>query len=148
MSRLPSTEMGADERDDFLGEGGTGVLAFSTGDDSPHAVPVSYGYDASESTFYFRLAVGPETEKGDLSHRAVSFVTYGREDGRWRSVVARGRLEETTEEPIATRTLQGLDRVHIPLFDVFGEEPRRVPFEFYRLVPEELAGRREASTED
>ncbi|WP_331233310.1 pyridoxamine 5'-phosphate oxidase family protein [Natronorarus salvus] len=149
MSRIPSTEMSAEERDEFLGNGGTGVLSLATdGEESPHTVPVSYGYDASEATFYFRLAVGPDTAKGSPADRPVSFVTYGQEGGRWRSVVARGRLEATTEEPIETRTLRGLDRVHIPLFDVFDEHPRTVPFEFYRLVPKELTGRKETSTGD
>lgn len=39
--------MEADERDEFLGRGGVGVISLSTpGDDSPHTIPVSYGYDA------------------------------------------------------------------------------------------------------
>jgi hypothetical protein len=61
-------------------------------------------------------------------------------------VVAEGRLERTTDEEIATETLQGLDRVRIPLFDVFERPPGRVPFEFYRLVPDELTGRKESTT--
>jgi len=149
MQPTTPVEMTAEERDDFLGNGGTGVLSFSTGpEESPHAIPVSYGYDAAETTFYFRLATGSHSRKGPISNRPVSFVVYGRDEELWRSVVARGHLESTTEEPIATRTLQGLDRVHIPLFDVFEDHPRTVPFEFCRLVPAELTGRREDSTED
>lgn len=44
MSDLESVLMDEDERDTFLGSGGTGVIAFSEARDrSPHAVPVSYG---------------------------------------------------------------------------------------------------------
>lgn len=141
-------EMDATERDDFLGTGGTGVVSFSTtGDEPPHTVPVSYGYDAAESNFYFRLAVGSDSAKADPAGRAVSFVVYGHEADGWRSVVATGSLEATTEASIATDTLQGLERVHIPLVDVFGEPPKDVPFEFFRLVPAELTARREDRTE-
>lgn len=147
MSGSDSTGMDETERDEFLGDGGTGVIAFSTTDgDPPHAVPVSYGYDATEATFYFRLAVDPDSRKGDVDGRAVSFVVHGGGSGAWRSVVAEGRLERTTDESIATETLQGLDRVRIPLFDVFDRPPAEMPFEFYRLVPDELTGRKESKT--
>ena len=147
MSPTESIEMDEHERDEFLGTGGTGVIAFSAPDDgSPHAVPVSYGYDAVEATFYFRLAVGPDSRKGDVEERSVSFVTHGVDEGTWRSVVAEGRLERTTDESIANETLQGLDRVRIPLFDVFDRPAGQVPFEFYRLVPDELTGRKESTT--
>ena len=135
--------MSDDERDEFLGVGGTGVISLATADGAaPHSIPVSYGYDAAESTFYFRLATPPDSRKGDLSGRRVSFVAYGNDDG-WRSVVATGQLEATTEESVATETLQGLERVHIPLVDVFDDPVRDVPFEFYRLVPDELTTRTE-----
>lgn len=141
-----SVEMETDERDEFLGHGGTGVISFSTpGEDSPHSIPVSYGYDATETTFYFRLAAGAGSEKGELNGRAVSFVTYGREDGWW-SIVVSGRLEDVAEEAIATQTLDGLDRVHIPLIDMFGRPTRTVSFEFFRLVPEKISGRKEDET--
>lgn len=59
--------MNPDERDAFLGTGGTGVISFATtGDEPPHSIPVSYGYDGSEVTFYFRLAVDAEATKGML----------------------------------------------------------------------------------
>ena len=66
--------MDEDERDAFLGGGGRGVISLSTGEGAPHSTPVSYGYEAAESVFYFRLANEPGGAKGDLSDRAVSFV--------------------------------------------------------------------------
>jgi nitroimidazol reductase NimA-like FMN-containing flavoprotein (pyridoxamine 5'-phosphate oxidase superfamily) len=138
--------MDAAARDEFLGDGGTGVLSYARGaDEPPYSVPVSYGYDAAEETFYFRLAASATGEKADLPGRPVSFVTHGETD-RWRSVVASGRLESTTKEGIATESLAGLERVHIPLFDVFDRPPGEVPFEFYRLAPDELTARVETPT--
>lgn len=146
MPDSQSSVMDADERDAFLGVGGTGVISLSGREDSPpYSVPVSYGYDGDENTFYFRLAVGSDSEKGDLAGRHATFVVYGQEDDDWRSVVAKGRLEETTEEPIATESLQGLQQVHIPIVDIFEQPVKDVSFEFYRLVPEELTAREETS---
>ncbi len=147
MSDTESVAMGADERDAFLGTGGTGVISFPSSDDeSPHSVPVSYGYDRSETTFYFRLTVGPDSDKGDVAGRHVTFVIYGQQDENWQSIIAKGRLEETTEASVATESLEGLQQVHIPLVDIFGRPVKDVPFEFYRLVPDEMTSRRESST--
>ncbi|MBX0324678.1 pyridoxamine 5'-phosphate oxidase family protein [Halomicroarcula sp. F13] len=134
-----------DEVDAFLGTGGTGVLSLSrTAVHSPHSVPVSYGYDADTRTFYFRLAVGPESAKTDLDDRPVSFVVHRQVDERWQSVVATGDLEDVERDDIASETLDGLGRVEIPLIDVFEDPTRVVDFEFYRLAPEELTGRAES----
>lgn len=133
--------MTSEERDEFLGSGATGVISLAEGDEPPHSLPVSYGYDGAEETFYFRLATGGSSAKGDLDGRAVSFVVYGDATEGWRSVVARGRLEDVERDGIETETLAGLDRVDIPLVSIFNQPIRAVEFEFYRLVPEELTGR-------
>jgi|AntDeeMinimDraft_5_1070356.scaffolds.fasta_scaffold01623_11 hypothetical protein len=147
MSNTGSTEMDTDARDEVLSTGGTGVISFCTADDGPpHSVPVSYGYDAAAATFYFRLSADPDSKKSEISTQDVTFVVYGQADDRWWSVVATGQLEKTTDESIATETLQGLQNVHIPLVDIFGRPPKDVTFEFYRLVPDELTTRTESRT--
>lgn len=144
MSQESPIKMAADERDAFLKNGGTGVLSLAAGDESPHSVPVSYGYDASTETFYFRLAVGAGSSKGDIDDGRVSFVTYDETAEGWRSVIASGRLEHVESDGIEIETLEGLDRVEIPLVDIFDAPLREVSFQFYRLVPDELTTRVEA----
>ncbi|MFB6160513.1 MAG: pyridoxamine 5'-phosphate oxidase family protein [Haloferacaceae archaeon] len=147
MDDPDSTAMDAEERDERLGTGGTGVIAFAgSHTDPPHAVPVSYGYDEGDATFYFRLAVGSDSEKAAVVDNPVTFVTYGQADGAWWSVVARGRLQGTTDEAVAMDALEGLRRVHIPLVDIFGRPPKDVPFEFYRLAADEVTARTESRT--
>ncbi|QLH77132.1 pyridoxamine 5'-phosphate oxidase family protein [Halosimplex rubrum] len=149
MTDAEEVEMDAAAVDQFLGSGGTGVLSLSTeGDEPPDAVPVSYGYDAERRVFHFRVSLGHEDDPGDLSGRAVTFVAYGDGDGRWRSVVARGRLQNVDEEGIATETLAEMERVDIPLVDVFEEPLRMVSFDFFRLDPDEFTGRRESPVND
>lgn len=148
MTGDQSIELSETERDRFLGNGGTGVLGFTTGrDDPPYSIPVSYGYDATETTFYFRLVVDGDSGKREFLDRPVSFVVYGQEDDEWHSVVGTGRLESTTDPDAETDVLAGLERVHIPVVDIFGRPPKEIHFEFYRLVPDRLSGRKESKTE-
>ncbi len=143
--------MGAEAVDRFLGNGGTGVLSLSTpGDEPPDAVPVSYGYDAEDRVFYFRISVGHADEPGELAGRPVTFVAYGTggEEERWCSAIARGRLQNVDEAGIATETLAEMERIDIPLVDVFEEPLRMVSFDFFRLDPDEFTGRRESLVND
>ena len=147
MDHDEPAELDDEELEAFLGNGGTGVMSFATGiETAPYSIPVSYGYDATTKTFYFRLAVDPDSEKGDPTERPTTFVTYGQRDDVWQSVVARGWLEKTDERSIATETLEGFERVQIPLVDIFGRPPRDIPFRFYRLIPEKLTSRKESPT--
>lgn len=147
MTTPEPTRLDETERDEFLGAGGTGVLSFATdANEAPHAIPVSYGYDAVETTFYVRLAVGPDSEKADLVDRPATLVVYEEVDGVWHSVVASGRLESVTDDALGTEPLAGLDRVALPLYDVFGRPPKEVQFAFRRLVPDEFTTLRESST--
>lgn len=149
MTESASVEIEEEERDALLGTGGTGVLSFGTADGAPpHAIPVSYGYDPDESVFYFRLATGADSAKGEPADRPVTFVVYGTDGGDWHSVVATGRLESADEEGVATESLSGLERVHIPLVDIFEQPVRAITFDFFRLVPDELTGRKESRTGD
>ena len=141
-------DLSVEERDDFLGSGGTGVLALASGsDEAPHALPVSYGYDPEIPQLYFRLATGPSHQKGRVTDRAATFVTYALSDSRWTSVIAQGNLEKTTRESIAIETLAGLERVDIPFVDIFGAPPQEVTFTFVRLAPETISARTETPTD-
>ncbi|RRJ29564.1 pyridoxamine 5'-phosphate oxidase family protein [Halocatena pleomorpha] len=142
------TQMNSEERDKFLETRETGVISFSRGIDSPpQSIPISYGYDQVEHDFYFRLAPGTDNVRADVTGQAVTFVTYEQTDDGWRSVIASGQLEDVEEESIATETLAGLERVHIPLIDMFGVPPGEIQFGFYRLDPDSLTGRKELKTE-
>ena len=143
MATDSPTEMTVDERDTFLGTGGTGVISLASDNDAPYSVPVSYGYEKDTQTFYFRLSVDADGGKGELKERPASFVTYRETDAGWQSVVARGRLEDVEKEGIETASLAGLEHVDIPLIPMFDRPIREISFEFYRLGADELIGRTE-----
>jgi hypothetical protein len=149
MNDTRSVRMDEDERDAFLGTGGTGVISFSRGaEEPPHSLPVSYGYDPDSGGFYLRLAFDTESEKDDVvaADRPLSLVVHGQTDDGWRSVVVTGHLEEVTEAAIESEVAQAMRRVHIPLVDVFDRHPRELTFRFFRLVVDELSGRKEAKS--
>lgn len=141
-------DLSVEERDNFLGNGGTGVLALETETGTPpYALPVSYGYDFETPQFYFRLATGPGLQKGHVTDREATFVTYARNESRWTSVIAQGELEKTTRESIAIETLAGLEQVDIPFVDIFETPLRELTFTFVRLAPDVLNARTETSAE-
>jgi nitroimidazol reductase NimA-like FMN-containing flavoprotein (pyridoxamine 5'-phosphate oxidase superfamily) len=136
--------LGPDARDAVLGTGGVGVLAFSTTDDEPpHSLPVSYGYDAETASLYFRLATGGDSTKADLLDDPASFTVHREGEDGYESVVAQGELDSIDEDAVDTDVLDGLQRVEIPLFDVFDREPRSVSFDFFRLDASDARGKRE-----
>lgn len=149
MEDIRSVTMNDEERDEFLGNGGTGVASFPQGDEPPYTLPVSYGYDPETGDFYFRLAFGPDTSKGDVvtDRTPVSFVTYEQTDDGWRSVVATGKLHEVTEAAVNSDVVTAIRRIHIPLVDVFDRNPRELEFRFFQLKPDEFHGKKEARTE-
>ena len=143
MSDLRWLQLTADELDAFLGDGGTGVLSFSTAiEDPPYTVPVSYGYSGDTGHLHFRLALPEGSTKGELLDRPVSFVTHGHTDEGWRSVVATGDLEDVSELPPESAAIQERWAIAIPLVDVFEVPPDEVSFHPFRLVPDRMTGRK------
>lgn len=145
MAEPNEVTMEDEELIDFLGRGGTGVLSFATdAGEPPYALPVSYGYDEGHGGFYFRLAVSGDSEKAPVIDRPVTFVTYEETDDGWRSAIATGDLQEVTDAEYDSSALQSMWAVEIPLFEMFERPTREIGFRYFRLVPDQLTGRKEA----
>jgi len=144
MENIRWPRLSEDELTAFLGKGGTGVISFSTSsDDPPHSMPVSYGFNTDVKHFHFRLSFPPGSEKEALVAQPVSFVTHGQTDDGWRSVIATGSLEDLTDEPYESSAVQERWGVDVPLVDIFEEPPEDVTFRQFRLVPDQLTGRKQ-----
>jgi uncharacterized protein len=149
MQGLRWLQMSPEEMSEFLGRGGTGVVSFSTGeDDSPVSLPASYGYNADERAFYYRLSVSDDSRKTEFVDAPVSFVTHRETDDGWRSIVATGRLEEIEDVPFEPGAIHGMWAVRIPIVDIFERPPKETTFRFFRLDPETMTGRKEVRTDD
>jgi hypothetical protein len=138
--------MDGGEIDEFLGNGGIGVLSLAHENDA-YAVPVSYGYDASDGSVYLRLAFGPDSGKRpyvDAGGQVVLVVQRETDEG-WRSVVAKGTLTQAseTESSLDSTVTTAIHRVNIPFVSAYDRPARELDFDLYRLDPAELTGRRE-----
>lgn len=148
MQGLRWLQMSNDERDEFLGQGGTGVISFSTGSDEPPvSLPISYGYNATDRTFYFNLSLSEDSEKAHLVDEPVSFVTHRETDQGWKSVVATGTLKDISEESYSSDAIQGMWAIEIPAVDIFQRPRREVTFHHFLLDPEQVTGRKEVITD-
>lgn len=141
-------QLSESEVNEFLGNGGTGTLSFSTEiEEPPFSLPVSYGYDSDTQSFYFRLAFPPGSKKTSVLDNSVTFVTHEQTSDGWRSVVALGELEEVSDMPYNSTAVQGMWAVDIPDIDVFDRPPEEIPFRHFRLDPEKFTGRKEVKTD-
>lgn len=139
-----ATDMDAIEIADFLATQETGILSLANGDDG-YGIPVSFAYDDADEDgphVYFRLGYAPGSQKRrfvDASDR-VSFTVYDRTDEGWKSVVARGRLEEVsarTLDAIVAEAVHGLD---IPYFSVHDRPVKELHLTLTRLDVADLTG--------
>jgi len=143
MTLAEQTELSEEGVDEVLGAHQTGVLALARGDD-PYAIPVSYGYDATERRVYLRLVSTPDSEKRRFltSSPKARFVVYGERDGTYRSVVVEGCLETVPREELTVERIEQYGTAERPLFEMWGETRHDLDVELYEFDPETLSGRR------
>src|SRR6056297_1659197 len=122
MALARETEMTAGELDEFLGLRETGVLSLAHNDE-PYAIPISYGYDADERTFYLRLVSTPESEKRQYlssSPRARLVVYDDADSGQsYRSAVAVGSLTEVSSDELTVDRIEQYGEAKRPLFEIW-----------------------------
>lgn len=142
MALEEQTEMSRSEVDALLGRHETGVLALAR-DDDPYAIPISYGYDSSDRTFYLRLVSTPESEKRQFlsSSPDVRLVVYEENEPTYRSVVVTGTLQEVPREEMTVEHIEQYGDAKRPLFEVWGESKRELDIKLYELHPETISGR-------
>ncbi|AHG04289.1 pyridoxamine 5-phosphate oxidase [Halobacterium sp. DL1] len=142
MALEKQTEMTAAETDALLGRHETGVLSLAR-DDDPYSIPISYGYDADDRTFYLRLVSTPESEKrAFLSSSPAARVVVHEEDGRtYRSAVAKGSLEEITTDEMTVEHVEQFGDAKRPLFEVWGESKQDLRIQLYQLDADSVSGR-------
>lgn len=143
MALDQQTELSRDEIDALLGRHETGVLSLARGDE-PYAIPISYGYDATDKRLYMRLVSTAESEK----RRFVSppsparLVVYEERDDVYESVVAIGTLEAVPREALTADHIEQFGDAKRPLFEIWGEPKPDLDIDLYSLDPDELHGHR------
>lgn len=143
----PETVMDENEIDDFLSRLDTGVLSLAN-EDTPYAIPVSYGYDPETGQFYLRLVSNPESTKRrylEGEPNVALVVCQARNEGSsYRSVVATGSLDQIDPVDLDPKEIERLGDTRRPLFELWDEDRTALAIELYRLDPDELTGRETA----
>ncbi|SDQ28533.1 pyridoxamine 5'-phosphate oxidase family protein [Natronobacterium texcoconense] len=137
------TEMTDAEIDDFLSCHETGVLSLAR-ENEPYSIPISYGYDEENQSFYMRLVSTPESEKREFldSTPESRLVIYDDSGSTYRSVVATGTLENIPPAELTPDQIAQYGDAQRPLFEIWAQAKKDLNIELYRLAPETLEGRR------
>jgi nitroimidazol reductase NimA-like FMN-containing flavoprotein (pyridoxamine 5'-phosphate oxidase superfamily) len=143
MSPATEAKMGPEEIDEFIATRETGVLTLAR-ENEPYSIPISYGYNATDRTFYMRLVSTPESEKRAFlsSSPTVRLVIYDGTDDEsmyW-SVVAKGALEELDPAALSVEDIEQYGDARRPLFEVWGEGRDELDIQLYQFTPEEING--------
>lgn len=143
MALDQQTELSREEVDALLGRHETGVLSLAS-DDVPYAVPISYGYDATDRQFYMRLVSTSDSEKRQFveSGADARLVVYEEGDGVYESVVAIGTIETVPREELTTEHIVQYGDASRPLFEIWGRAKDELDVELYTLDPETVSGHR------
>ncbi|MFO7927494.1 MAG: pyridoxamine 5'-phosphate oxidase family protein [Halobacteriota archaeon] len=136
------SEMSPEEMDAFLGVHETGVISLARTDE-PYAIPISFGYDASDRQFYMRLVSASNSEKRRFldSTPDARLVIYDADDDVYRSVIAVGTLVHIDPGELTVEDVQQYGDAKRPLFEIWPNRKGELDIELYRLDPETLSGR-------
>lgn len=142
MALEKQTEMSQSETDALLGRHETGVLSLAR-DDDPYAIPISYGYDADERTFYLRLVSTPDSEKRKFlsSNPDARLVVYEEAEPTYRSVVVTGELVEVPRDAMTVEHIEQYGDAKRPLFEIWGESKPELDIKLYELQTHSISGR-------
>ncbi|WP_353633890.1 pyridoxamine 5'-phosphate oxidase family protein [Halobacterium sp. NMX12-1] len=144
---LRGVAMDETERDEFLRQRGIGVLSLAS-ENVAYGMPVSFGWDGDD-LYFILLQFGEDSEKLDYAATTerATFSTYNFEDEHhWRSVVARGPLEEVSDDDTDDVTETMFENAQFASLFPHGEPITDQPR--YRLVPEELTGQKGQGHDD
>lgn len=141
MSDPAREQMDRFEIDAFLESQQTGILALADADDA-YAIPLSYVYEAGETTVYFRLGYAPGSQKKRFveATEQVTFAVYDRTDEGWKSVLMQGRLNELSHDSLDSAILEVAQGLDIPYFQVHDRPAKDIQFTIVELEASSLSG--------
>jgi hypothetical protein len=142
MATRSEVEMTDAEVDALLSRHETGVLSLAR-DETPYAIPISYGYDSASREAYLRLVSTPDSEKRDFlaSDPQARIVVYEEDDDEYVSVVGVGTLHRVDLDELTPETIAQYGETRRPLFEIWAEGKSDLDIELYRFVPDRLTGR-------
>ncbi|GAB3702938.1 pyridoxamine 5'-phosphate oxidase family protein [Halorubrum pallidum] len=142
MTTNSETEMSAAEVDAFLSRHETGVLSLAR-DETPYAIPISYGFDTDSRDAFLRLVSTPDSEKREFlgSDPRARVVVYEESGDEYSSVVGVGRLHRVDLDELTPETIAQYGETRRPLFEIWADGKSDLDIDLYRFTPDRLTGR-------
>ena len=142
MATNSEVEMTDAEVDAFLSRHETGVLSLAR-DETPYAIPISYGFDEESRDVFLRLVSTPDSEKREFlgSDPQARIVVYEEDGDEYGSVVVVGTLRRVDLDELTPETIAQYGETRRPLFEIWADGKSDLDIDLYRFVPERLTGR-------
>ena len=142
MATNSEVELSDAEVDAFLARHETGVLSLAR-DETPYAIPISYGFDEASRDAYLRLVSTPDSEKREFlgSHPEARIVVYDEDGDEYTSVVGVGTLRRVDLDELTPESIAQYGETRRPLFEIWADGKPDLDIDLYRFVPDRLTGR-------
>jgi len=142
MATNSEVELSDAEVDAFLAQHETGVLSLAR-DETPYAIPISYGFDEASRDAFLRLVSTPDSEKREFlgSDPRARIVVYEDDGDEYTSVVGVGTLRRVDLDELTPESIAQYGETRRPLFEVWADGKPDLDIDLYRFVPDRLTGR-------
>ncbi len=142
MATNSEVELSDAEVDAFLARHETGVLSLAR-DETPYAIPISYGFDEASRDAYLRLVSTPDSEKREFlgSDPRARIVVYEEAGDEYTSVVGVGTLRRVELDELTPESIAQYGETRRPLFEIWADGKPDLDIDLYRFVPDRLTGR-------
>jgi len=145
MATRSEVEMSDAEVDALLSRHETGVLALAR-DETPYAIPISYGFDKESRTAFLRLVSTPDSEKreflaSDPQARIVVYEEGDKEVARSTPASSASGRSTGSTSTISPETIAQYGKTQRPLFEIWADGKEDLDIELYRFEPKRLTGR-------
>ncbi|MFD1570651.1 pyridoxamine 5'-phosphate oxidase family protein [Halorubrum laminariae] len=142
MATNSEAEMSPAEVDAFLSRHETGVLSLAR-DETPYAIPISYGFDSDSRDVFLRLVSTPNSEKREFlrSSPQARIVVYEEDGDEYGSVVGVGTLHRVDLDELTPETIAQYGETRRPLFEIWADGKSDLDIDLYRFTPDRLTGR-------
>lgn len=138
---MDAASMSDDEIDSFLRERGSGTLSL-TDKQETYAVPESFGYDGDY--LYFQFVHSDDSHKmAFLETTDVATFTTFTDNRPGQSVIVRGPIEPVAKEDEVCASRAFSANSVVPMLNVSVDKSvDELSFEFYKLCPVDISGRK------